>query len=490
MDLDLGWRRVLSEARRETELPDILRLADFNHVWPARKEALLARLAADEYAPQPPRVIEVAKSEFMTRPVAVLHPDDRAVYAALIDQIAAHIDAVIPDAVYSARVRRKPTPGLLLEDQRRAWLAFEKAGLELYTKHKYSSLLSTDVSSYFEYIDLGMLLKELEMLPAVDETHRKLLSRMLNEIQRNSEVWGLPQANPPSSILGNYYLLPADRILQKHPVVFLRFQDDIKVFANNATSLRVALAELISVLRQRRLNLASQKTKIVEDDDIIEEFEDMRKRSIEYNLEIDEPAALVELRDLFDQAVSGDITSRDVRYAVYRLQKHGDNHAIPWVLNNLVRVPYLASILRGYLGSHWTTEADVQSTVADYLLDREKNIYPILEMHLLRLLAGVAEIDGACRKAVWDILRDQNKREFVREWAAIAAGVHAEAGDAALLRGEFAMTGHYWLRRALLVALSLAGPSDKAWLNTVEAASPELRPTCEYLRSDPKLALA
>jgi hypothetical protein len=74
------------------------------------------------------------------------------------------------------------------------WLRFQRAGKELADAGDFAFMLSTDVSSYFEYVDLSTLSKELKALPDVDGTVVDLLSRLLNDVERSTDVWGCRRA--------------------------------------------------------------------------------------------------------------------------------------------------------------------------------------------------------------------------------------------------------------------------------------------------------
>ena len=97
-------------------------------------------------------------------------------------------------------------------------------------------MLSTDVVSYFEYVEIGILIQDLLGLKGTDGQVVGLLSVFLNELQRSTDIWGIPQGPDASAILGNFYLRPVDRVLELNKsVVGLRFQDDLMVFAKDAS---------------------------------------------------------------------------------------------------------------------------------------------------------------------------------------------------------------------------------------------------------------
>ncbi len=464
-------------------LPDVLRLEDHKLAWPETREKLTGELEQGTYRALPARIIEVPKTELMVRPIAQLHPRDRVVYQAAVMELAPLIEEALTPAVFSARLDR--TRGRL-SDQRASWTRMQREGRRLHVDEGYGFLLSTDVVSYFEYVDLEILGRDLRRLEGADPDVLRLVSQLLNDVQRSSDVWGLPQGPEVSAILGNFYLQPIDRVLGLHPVVALRFQDDIKVFARDAASLRRVLRDAIRVMRSRHLNVAVSKTRIFEGDEVLRHLEDTRKDAIAYGIKSDGIAAVLpQLRNLFDSAVSEDpINARDVRFSVYRLSKARDTHAIPWILDNLVRVPFLAPLLARYLSAHLAEYPGIEGRTREFLTDETKNLYPWVELHLIRMFARAPVLEEPTITLMWEMLRDSNRELFVREQAARSIGRHARTGDAALLRTEFASATDHALRRALLVAITEAdGTPDKSFLSTVHSGDPDLRSTAAFLRS-------
>ncbi len=483
LDLDAALGRVMQEARR-AEAPDILRHADFAHAWPKTKPELEALISSGTYLPARPRVIDFPKDSYMLRPLVLLDPADLVVYDAACALVALLIDRALPSSVHSARIAVKDGSYRGQVDQRRAWLRFQRAGRQLHDEMPMALMLTTDVASYFEYVDVKTLTEDLRSLPGVVDYGVDILSRYLNELGRSSPVWGLPQGPAASSILGNFYLLPVDRLLALRPVRYVRYQDDLKVFGASEAELRTALRDIIQLLRARHLSLSVHKTKILTGDEIDKEFEDSRKGAISYGIEIGDPHSQDELRRLFDEATAtSPVNTRDVRFTVYRMGKIGDAYALNWILTNLADVPYLSFLLVQYLLIFADKEPAVEEAVATYLATPSRNLYPYVEMQFVRMFSRLSGIREETHRLICQILENDSKDEFVREHAARCVGRHARPGDGGLLRSLFASTHLRKLRRALLVALREAASADKAWLNSVGATDPTLAVTISFLNS-------
>ncbi len=492
LDLDRAMQSVLKESWSD-EVPDIIRHEDFRFVWPEERAALEQSLAEGRYSPRVPRLVEVPKSALATRPIAVLHLRDRIVYQALLDELGPHIDRELTEEVYSARLcKRKDGTWVLPKASVKEWVKFQDAGRALYEECELPCLLTTDITSYFEFIDIGQLVSDLRAIPEANERAVDLLARLLNGLSNATNLHGVPQGPEVSSLLGNLYLRPLDAVLRKLSLKFVRYQDDINVFAEGVHLLRRAVQELTPIVRARRLNLSSAKTKILTGTAVLSHFEDMRKSAINYRLEVGDPSVLGDIKDLFNEAVAGgEVNERDVKFAVFRLSKLQNDHAVPWVLDHLAEVPYLASVLVEYLSEHTMSHPEIERRVRMFLTDDSLNISSYVEMQLVRMWGRSQSLADESYDVLWQLLRNPAKESVVRQFAARAVGRHAAQShreDLELLRNMFKLnTDDKPLRRALLVAIWEAGGAPRAWLADVSVSDPELERTCKYLRSNPKI---
>lgn len=490
LDFDRAKEAVLKEVRGD-EVADILRHRDFNHAWPAVKAELEAAIADGSYAPRMPRLVEVPKGELTTRPIAVLHLRDRILYEALMQELAPTIDGVLSEEVYSARLRNRKDGRLMPTNQPKAWAKFQRKGRELYDGYEQACMLTTDITSYFEFVELDALIEDLRSLPNIPTQNIDLLARLLHGLTKATNLHGIPQGPDASSLLGNLYLRPLDAVLRKMDVKFIRFQDDVRVFSGATHVLRIAVRDLHPVVRARHLNLSTAKTKILEGEEILRHFEDSRKDAITYRLDLGDPDVLEDIRALFDDAVIGGVNERDVRFAVYRLSILNDDHAVPWILNHLSEVPYLASHLVDYLSKHTSTHPEIEPRIGSFLLDERLNISAYVETQLVRMWGRSTSLAPDTYDTLWRILRNPAKETLVRQFAAraIAAHVHPEHGeDVEILKNLFILSVEDRpLRRALLVSTWEAGGATRKWLGDIASADESLADTCAYLRTNPKL---
>jgi hypothetical protein len=84
--------------------------------------------------------------------------------------------------------------------------------------------------------------------------------------------FGIPQINDASSFMSILYLDELDKWLLSHKFIYLRYVDDIRIFANSEPEARKSLAELIVKMREMGLYVSSGKTKIQKSAHVIGEL--------------------------------------------------------------------------------------------------------------------------------------------------------------------------------------------------------------------------
>ena len=73
--------------------------------------------------------------------------------------------------------------------------------------------------------------------------------------------------------------------------------------------------------------------------------------------------------------------------------------------------------------------AEIEVRVTEFLTDPTANLYPFMELHLVRMLARAEHVSARTHSLLWGTLRDRNKETYVREHAARAVGRHPRSGD-------------------------------------------------------------
>lgn len=216
------------------------------------------------------------------RPFVRVDPVDLTLYQALVDALAPTIENALGDhgSVFAYRQNldgdADPFRGSPV------WSDFMLSVRRVLEGDWYPFALTADIASYFVYIEIA----ELERLllgyggspPVVDD-----LMTLLNT-WRGMGVQGLPQALPPSSPLGNFYLVKLDELLTDEGYEFRRYMDDFWVFAGSYSDSRRLQDVVERHLYERRLSLGGEKSRILRTSTALDETQ-MAKERIEERAE-------------------------------------------------------------------------------------------------------------------------------------------------------------------------------------------------------------
>ncbi len=226
-------------------------------------DELEGKASNGEYVADPFPVLEVPKAGWHIRPGIQLSLADQFVYHYLALQAVVVIGPRIEWSAQTVRFSyRLSPPGKKYWFTRRfhGWRNFAKVSLGKLSSNTEFVLVS-DISGYYENIDIGRLVQEMRAA-GVDDTVTGQLSRLWNKwcgIRQR----GIPQGLSPSDLFAEFYLDPLDHGLQGAALDHLRYVDDIRIFTVDEKSAHRGLHELERTLRSRGLNPQTAKTKVL-----------------------------------------------------------------------------------------------------------------------------------------------------------------------------------------------------------------------------------
>ncbi|MEU1707539.1 RNA-directed DNA polymerase [Streptomyces sp. NPDC005706] len=463
------------------ELPDVIGYQDIVHQWDrgyrARLEALIR---SGDTGPVGAQIHDFPKNETAVRPLAHFDPRDRIIYEAMVYRLAPRIDRHLHPYVYGYKWWHRlarPVPWSA------CWRRMKESTRSTLRRNPALRIAHTDVSAFYEHIDIGSLVESLYDLDG-DESPGEDLAAV-------TDARGLPQGPDASGILANLVLMPIDAFLAREKFPFARYSDDIRIFHRDRTALRDVLIEITRLLRGMGLTIAGAKTRILDPEEGLAEELDTRYSSLKHAVKNGVPGSRDKVREEFESLdKEGTFSGTKTRFVLNRMSELGDDYAVSWCLESLERTPHAVTEVFRYLAiTGRSREREITSHLARFIDQGVSASFPFTEQRILRYFLSTQDSPAKTKEAAWMVLEDRNRQDHSREVAARYAGKHASLAESRILRNRFEREQIPAVRRALLVGLYESGHLTSDYLSKVKDAYAHLRWTCTFLATEPDIAL-
>ena len=303
-----GWYLAQGDSRDDF-VTDPIGHSDFASNLQDRLAYLIQEVQNQRYRPRNLFEIDIPKSGLSVRPGNVLPIEEAILLHTMVYLLAPLLDNKLDKAVYSYRLhpewkkRIKKRNSLFREVEvdvpflkkrtihdispfeawYERWPAFGSDAYHAYTTEGYTHLTKTDITAYFENIDLRLLQTQIRSLLKREENKMiQLLFRILESWTHSTSAGtsvgrGIPQGSDVSSFLSNLYLVPLDRTMikfcRKHDSKWFRYVDDVKVFTKTERDAREVVFLINESLRALHLNLQGSKTEVLSGDRLKKELD-------------------------------------------------------------------------------------------------------------------------------------------------------------------------------------------------------------------------
>ncbi len=434
------------------------------------------------YAPTNRNLFNVPKANLTLRYALETGLTDRALYHGLTLFLMRFYDPLIPWNVFNHRVELKDTKnGSPFKPAIPSWKDFigsARSALPL-----DGVLLSTDISNYYEHIDISQLRTTLlDLLPQVEATavEKAQIRARIDLLLTNLSSWaytdkrGLPQNRDASSFLANLYMQPVDKLMREkgYADTYFRYMDDIKIVCVDRFHARRALKDLILALRELHLSVNSKKTEICDgavakghDGVLSEGPEVVQYLDVMWRTKAREPIlrSIPQLKQLtLDLIDREEADSREFRFCINRLVKLAlcqDLHVpaeffvelTAAMIKGLITSPAATDKLTEYLAAVSTTDDDLER-VAQYLRERDKAIYGWQNYRLWMLLGYKGHRSNElmdCARAIIEGTDDNS----TRAGASVYAGSTGTHEDRVVIAERFGTLSSFLGQRSALVAV-------------------------------------
>jgi hypothetical protein len=237
-------------------------------------KTLLTSREISQFKPCPARSFMVPKDELSFRRATQLSLFDTIILTAIMHQYGEGIESRRPPKeekiVFSYRY--KPGSDYWLYDRDYDWTPFWRQCFE--KSKSYSHALRLDISDFYNQIYHHTIEQQLAKSNFPNPAIKWILNLLESLTAKVSR--GIPVGPYSAHLLAEASLIPLDNSLKSHGIEYIRFVDDIIVFADSENNCLRQLYLVADILdKQQRLILNNAKTKIFTRDQIQEHSEEM-----------------------------------------------------------------------------------------------------------------------------------------------------------------------------------------------------------------------
>ncbi|RVG50673.1 RNA-directed DNA polymerase [Sinorhizobium meliloti] len=227
---------------------------------------LVAGKHLNDFAHGPHRRFIVPKDEISYRQATQLDPQDSIILSALIYQFGAGIEARRKPADQVFSYRFAPTEQHGLYDKDTSWNDFwSSASLRA---RGSGAVLYCDIADFYNQIYHHVLENQLIASGLPNQATKWIVS--LVESTTAGVSRGVPIGPHAAHLLAEASLIPVDNSMASSGIDFIRYADDIIIFAKSEHEARRSLARLASILdKQQRLTLQRHKTTFFKPSDFV-----------------------------------------------------------------------------------------------------------------------------------------------------------------------------------------------------------------------------
>jgi len=232
----------------------------------ANLSSLLSRIQGMSYHPSPPDRVFIPKPSGLQRPVTLLTVEDQVVWQAVANILALKWGGKrksLENKVVFSNILN-PDKIFFFEHWKISYRRFLKNISEIYRDNKCVGHF--DLAAYFDTISHDHIIKLITPKNRNSDFGiliRKVLNSWTAEKCSKTYSHGIPQGPIASSWIGELIFLDIDKILDKEDrFKYLRYVDDIRIFAKDEDTVREGIIKLEEICRNKGLIPQSSKTQV------------------------------------------------------------------------------------------------------------------------------------------------------------------------------------------------------------------------------------
>ena len=254
--------------RKDPELNECLKaisLEKINSYLNFEPSSRSSKKAFDQLSLEPISHVLVPKKEaFDYRKIAIIRPEDLAVYQAIAIMIAEPFEKarnnITTGRIFSYRFKPDTRNGKLFSPTHNL-RSFQAASARISKQNSVKYVVKSDIANFYDRVNIHRIESTLQTTKGLNGRVVNMMNQiLLHWAKRDS--YGLPVGSNGSRILAEVALFNVDRSLKDAGIKFIRFVDDFRIFTKTATEAHSALAMLIELLDREGLFINTRKSSI------------------------------------------------------------------------------------------------------------------------------------------------------------------------------------------------------------------------------------
>jgi hypothetical protein len=414
------WREIVRDQLRSLDLKDLFDHYDFNYNIEERAKSIRFEILNGSYQVSKPLIYRIEKKLGICRHLITPHPIDALVFQVLVEHIAVEVLKNQPseNAMFS-RSKHKASKPHEVDDYNLSWREqWKKLQKIIYNFNEEKDIIVvTDISNYYDSIDIKELRKVFTSFTKIDEVLIDLLFKIIEEISWRPDYLPYSGRSLPTTniegirLLAHSFLFEIDEVIkQKTNNSFARWMDDITIGVDNKKQATEILSAISDMLKSRGLALNLSKTNIYNSDEGFFHFQIEENRYIdnienliktETNKKKLEKEVYKKFKNHFKNKEAkywGKITKRYITTFV----KLNSLQILPNIPDLYINYPDLRGNLLYYLKNF-----EYNSKTSEKVIEIIKNIDIFDDLSLYQLCLLVTE---------WEIPINEKSKEFLIEF--------------------------------------------------------------------------
>lgn len=250
-NMNLAYKRVV--ANKGSCGVDGIEVEDLLEYLKDNKVEIIGKIRCRKYKPKPVRRVQIPKPNGKKRNLGIPTTTDRVIQQSIYQVLSPIYEKQFSEYSYGFRPKRGCHDAL--------------KQVKTFVEEGYPYVVDMDLSKFFDTVNQSRLIQVLSNTikdgDVISLIHKYMKSGIMIDGMFCESTEGVPQGGPLSPLLANIYLNEADHQFEEWGYKFVRYADDIMIFARNRKAAERYGKRVIKYLeKDLRLKVNREKTSI------------------------------------------------------------------------------------------------------------------------------------------------------------------------------------------------------------------------------------